>query len=243
MSVRSTRGILWDFVTSKIDSSPSQSSLGVPVALVSRASGVDLRRSVGNSCVGDIENIAKTLVVRHEEVLLLGGRGLEALEAVPGHVLDGDEGAVGEEEEVEETMADDGVVGTFDDGWERSQRRWNGLITPREEVFTTTADEVVGRRSVNNFLDIRSVEVVVWTTSERRESELIPQVRAEICQMIDVETWIDVVECIVDIIEKITAGLSRGWCRRNWARWREGGGVFLEEIGVTTGLRTCSNVR
>lgn len=32
---------------------------------------------------------------------------------VPGHVLDGDKGPVGEEEEVEEPVADDGVVCSF----------------------------------------------------------------------------------------------------------------------------------
>lgn len=40
------------------------------------------------------------------EILGGGGCGLEALETVPGHVLDCDEGAVGEEEEVEEAVAD-----------------------------------------------------------------------------------------------------------------------------------------
>jgi hypothetical protein len=243
LSVRRTRCILRDFVTGKIDSSPCQSSLSVPVTLEPGASSIDLRRSVRNSCVGNLENVAKTLVVRHVEVLGLGWRGLESLETVPGHVLDGDEGAVGEEEEVEETVANDGVVGTFDNGWERSESGWEGLVTLGEEVFTTAANEVVGRRSVNHFLDIRSVEVVVWSTCERRESELIPQVRAEICQVVDVETWVDIVDCVIDVIEKITTGLSRGWGSRNWAWWREAGGVRLEEISVTARLRTCSNVR
>ena len=55
-------------------------------------------------------------MVGHEEVLRRARRRLEALRAVPGHVLDGHQRAVCEEEEVEEAVADDGVVGPFDDG-------------------------------------------------------------------------------------------------------------------------------
>jgi len=54
-------------------------------------------------------------MVRNEEVLGRGRRGLESLQTVPGHVLDGDQGAVGEEEEIEKTVADHCVVCALDD--------------------------------------------------------------------------------------------------------------------------------
>lgn len=68
--------------------------------------------------VGVLEDLAVGLVVRHIEVLLLEGRRLETLGAVPGHVLDGDKGPVGEEEEVEQAVADDCVVRALNDAWE-----------------------------------------------------------------------------------------------------------------------------
>ena len=52
-------------------------------------------------------------VIGHEE--LVGGRCLEPLGAVPGHVLDHQTGAVGDEDHIEETVADDGAVEALDD--------------------------------------------------------------------------------------------------------------------------------
>lgn len=54
-------------------------------------------------------------MVGDEEVGSGWWSGLEALEAIPGHVLDSDEGAVREKEEIKEAVADDCVVCAFDD--------------------------------------------------------------------------------------------------------------------------------
>ena len=48
------------------------------------------------------------------DVEVLGGCLLESLFAVPGHVLDGDKAALGEEEEVKVSMGYHDVVGSFD---------------------------------------------------------------------------------------------------------------------------------
>lgn len=55
----------------------------------------------------------ETPVVRNVE--WLHRRFLETLGSVPGHVLDGCEGTVHEEEKVQPSVADDGVVGALDD--------------------------------------------------------------------------------------------------------------------------------
>lgn len=57
--------------------------------------------------------LSQTVVVRNEERFHRGT--LEPLLTVPGHVLDGGEGAVQEEEVIEPAVADDGVVSAFDD--------------------------------------------------------------------------------------------------------------------------------
>ena len=54
-------------------------------------------------------------MIWHIEILAGGRSSLEPLCAVPCHVLDCDEGPVGEEQEIEEAVADDCVVCTLDD--------------------------------------------------------------------------------------------------------------------------------
>lgn len=88
------------------------------------------------------------------EVGGIGRRGLEALEAVPGEVLDGEEGAFGEEEEIEVAMGDDGVVGPFDYRGEGAEGGGGRLIVFWEEVRSAAADEVVGWGGVDYFLDV-----------------------------------------------------------------------------------------
>lgn len=122
--------------------------------------GVDLL--AGN--VPLVQNFADDLpkrgMVRNEEVVGLR-RPLEALLTAPGHVLDGDEGAIGDEEEVEEAVANDDVLGAVDDGGERTESAGNTLVAVGKKCWIT-ADGIVGWRSVNRLLDIGSVEVVVW---------------------------------------------------------------------------------
>lgn len=98
-----------------------QSPLGMPRTLVPRARRIGKGRAIRHSIVDVIEDLAERLVVRHVEVLGVRGRALEALQAVPRHVLDGDEGAVGEEQEVEQAVADDGVVCALDDRGEGAE--------------------------------------------------------------------------------------------------------------------------
>lgn len=131
-------------------------------------------------------------MVRDVEVIGGAWCGLETLLAVPGHVLDGQQRAVGEEEEVQEAVADDGVVGALDDGREGAESRGDGFVRVREEVRAAAADEVVGGRDVELSLDIGAVEVVVGAGAEGGESHLVPEIRAVVGQVVDVEARVDV---------------------------------------------------
>ena len=79
---------------------------------------------------------------------------METLEAVPGHVLDGDERALGEEEEIEVSVGDDCVVCALDYGGKGAEGGGDGLVAFGEEVLAAGADVVVGRWGVDDFLDI-----------------------------------------------------------------------------------------
>ena len=80
-------------VSRELDSDESKTTLGVPLAIVaSSTKGTQVQ----------------LLVVRDEEVVL--GVAAEALCAIPGHVLDGHESAVGKQDEVEHAVTDDSAV-------------------------------------------------------------------------------------------------------------------------------------
>lgn len=87
-------------------------------------------------------------------------------------------------------MGDYCVVCSFDYGGERAKGRRDGLISVWEKTRATSANEVIGWRGVDCCLDVWrmlvfvrrqmevnnggsltcSVEVVVWSCSERRKS-------------------------------------------------------------------------
>mgnify|MGYP001589251877 CR=1 FL=1 len=50
-----------------------------------------------------------------------------------------------------------------------------------EEVITASADHVVCWWRVDDFLYVGTVEVVIWSSGERWETELVPLIRAVIC--------------------------------------------------------------
>lgn len=100
-------------------------------------------------------------------------------------------------------MTDDSVVGFLNDIGKGSQAAWGGFIASREKLILSTADHIVRRRGVAGFLHIGTVEVVVWPAREGRETQYIPKVWTEICQMIYIETWVDVSRCGHDVFPYI----------------------------------------
>ena len=157
----------------QVNGGEGQAALGVGAALESGTSSVELGREVRRSAVRQRLDGVQALVVWHVEVVDGAGGGLEALRAVPRHVLDREQRAVGEEKEIQQAVADDGVVGALDDGGEGSQSGRHGLISIGEEVGTSGAHEVVGWRHVELGLDIAPVKVVVRACGEGRESHLV----------------------------------------------------------------------
>ena len=119
LPIRGSWHILWNHVPSQIDRHKRQTSLRVRHTLEAPTRRISKHMCLNT--VGVLDNLAISLMVRHVEVLLLEGRGLEALGAVPGHVLNGDQGAVGEEQEVEQAVADDCVVSALDDAGKRAE--------------------------------------------------------------------------------------------------------------------------
>lgn len=96
-------------------------------------------------------------MIRHEE--LLRRSGLEALSSAPGHVLDGEEGAIGHDDVVEHAVADNGLVQALDDAGEDGEGG-------REAVVGTVDEDVCGGtffpdllRSVDRGLHVAAVEV------------------------------------------------------------------------------------
>jgi hypothetical protein len=229
-----------------------QPTFRMPLALQSTPRRIRNTREIRDRIICVCLNQAERLVVRDKEVVRSRRRGLEALETVPGHVLDGRESSFGEEEEIQVPMGDDGVVGAFDDGGEGAESRRDGFVVMGKETGATTANEVIGRGSIDDFLDVcnmstavlsmkkkensltSAVEVVVWTRSERWESHFIPEVRTEICEMIDVEARVYIVDSIVNIIVEITSLFPDIWSRRKWSCWRE----YVEVLGVVTCVPT-----
>lgn len=82
-------------------------------------------------------------------------------------------------------------------------------------------------------LDIGTVEVVVGAAAERWEAYFIPEIWAEVRQVIDVEARVDVQEGSVDIVPDGAARLRGVWSRWQLAR-RGVGQSLVEEIEVTT---------
>lgn len=116
-------------------------------------------------------------------VEFVAGVGLEALHAVPRDVLQGHQGPVGREQEIEVADPDDGVVGRFDDALQdavlsRAERLVvQGLVVgaEAEDVFVG-ALHPVGWRGVDGFLDVASVEVDLcswWLVVCSRNWELV----------------------------------------------------------------------
>ena len=126
---------------------------------------------------------------------------LESLSAVPSHVLDSDEAAVEEEQEIEPAMTDDGVVGPLDDARKRAQSARDRAVWAEKFVFT--ADQIIGGRRVDGGLDVAAVEVIVWAGTKRREAQHVPEIRAKVYEMIIVEARIHIIGCRYYIVINI----------------------------------------
>ena len=115
--------------------------------------------------------VSDSRVVGHEEVV--GGFRAKALLAVPGHVVDGHERTVCQQQEVEQAAADDDIVSRFDHAGQGGVgRRLGHVVSEAERVVT--ADCVVDRAGVQGCLYGAVVEVVVGAGALGGEAEFVP---------------------------------------------------------------------
>lgn len=218
--VSSTRGVTRQLVTSQLDSVESQATLDT---VATEVSGAGERAAVVLGVVWSVEGRARVL--------------LETLQAVPGHVLDGEQSAVGGEKHVEVTGADDGVVGVLDDALEDTVRGGAGAGVRGGAVVGAIAEDIgvgallpVGTDgSVDGLLYVGTVEVdnFSWwdVVADVHSSEDGPGVGAHVADMVDVEAWVDFENGGESIIEHIASGVLAGvwvWEERKWARRWEG---------------------
>lgn len=87
-------------------------------------------------------------------------------------------------------MAHQHIVGALNDARKRAEGARDGAIIAVGED-RTAADRIIGRRDVDGLLNVGTVEVVVRSTGQRGEAHFIPQERAEISQMVDIEARVD----------------------------------------------------
>lgn len=96
-------------------------------------------------------------MVGHEK--LIGGQFVEALFAMPGHVLDHEQRAVDEEDVVEHAVRDDGFVGALDDAGEDGEAAGLGGVGTVDEDVGVAAFDPFGGGGVDGFLHVGPAEV------------------------------------------------------------------------------------
>ena len=95
------------------------------------------------------------------DVERLSGFGLEALSSAPGHILNHEHGAVGNQDHVEGGMADDGTRAALNDARERTSEssRWDAVVCAVDKHVDVCTLHPVDFGSVDSVLDVCAVEV------------------------------------------------------------------------------------
>ena len=107
-------------------------------------------------------------VIGDEELVCRGG--LEALRAVPGHVLDHEQSAVRDQDVVEHAVADDGAVEALDDARQDGEAAGRAIVRVVDEDVCGCTLLPINRWGIDSRLDVASVEVdacAVWEVVER----------------------------------------------------------------------------
>lgn len=144
-----------------------------------------------------------------DEEFVFGGT-LEALGAVPGHVLDHEEGAVGDEDHVEGAVGDDGAGEAFDDAGEDGEARGGGSVgAVDEDVGGGAFFPVLFGGRVDGFLDRGPVEVDFGVGGQVVEgawkAEDVPEEGAGSRDLVEVEAGVDEGDGVEDVVEEIAA--------------------------------------
>jgi len=171
-------------VSRKLDRYESQTTLGVPLAKVTRSTK---RTQV------------QLLVVRNEEVVLRVAA--ETLCAVPGHVLDGHKSSVGKQDEVEHAVSNDGALVLLNHARKNAEAGWRrGVVVE----YAVAALFPLLHWSVDGFLHFSAVEVDGGAFREvskgAREAENVPQQRTCSRDLVDVPARVDQKCSIVNLV-------------------------------------------
>lgn len=123
-------------------------------------------------------------MVRHEEVGAGRGPRLESLLAIPCHVLDRGQGAVDHQDKVHDAVAYNNVIRSLDDAGQNPVRAWRGPIVESPIVGEKakrgiSTDMVFNIWSVDSFLHVGTVEIIVWAYAQARVDCLVCQYKEE----------------------------------------------------------------
>ena len=238
-AVSDTGSIPRELVSRKTRSVKGKTSLLGPHALVARAGK---STAVVLGVVWCVEKRGRVLI--------------ETLGAVPGHVLDGEEGAVCAEQHVQVATSDDGVVGVFDDALEDAVvgradggiRGTTAVIAVAEDVDVGALHPIGADDGVERLLNVRAVEVDLGTrrlvVARVDYSELRERMRASLGDMVNVETRVDLQDGRVEVVELVASVVLRvEWVGENWngsLRRREGE-ILIVVVRVATFLVMCAD--
>lgn len=141
---------------------------------------------------------------------------LESLGAVPGHVLDHQARAVGDENHIQQTVPDDRAVQALDDVGKHGKTGWRARIAAvAGKDVADGAFGPVGWRGVDSFLDVRPVEInfcsirQVWDRSG--EAQDVPEDGTGGGDLVDVEAGVYFKNSIEDGAPKVAARDGGGW--------------------------------
>ena len=178
-----------------------------------------------------------------------GGLGLEAQFAVPGHVLDGEEGAVCDDDHVEVAVRDEDAVRGLDDlredvldgvGGEVAFALGAG-VAAREDGVDGAFGPVDVRGRVDGGFDVCAVEVCGGAFGGvdelGGEGEDVPEEGALLVYFVDIEAGVVGQGGVVDQVQDIAVAFSGEIEVFRWlVSWRREREVFFSEIGVSAGF-------
>ena len=197
----------------------------------------------------------RELQIRRRDFNRRGRLRLEPQRTVPRHVLDREQGAVGDDDHVEIAIADEHAVGRFDDLWQDGLDGVGGEITfgfgaagvvvSRAGFGTADEDGIDGAFGpgyagwgVQGGFHVGAVEVGVCAFGGvdelGGEGEDVPEEGALLIDLVDVEAGVDGQKGVVEHGEDVAGGVVEEFGGLV-ARWGEGE-VGVAEGGVAAGL-------
>ena len=189
------------------------------------------------------------------EELIRRRAGLETLQASPCHVLDGQQGTVGVEEEVKITVPNEGIVGVLNyPGKDTVIGRSRGLVR-KTLVVGAVAEDVLHRAlhpigahgRINGCLYIRPVEVDHLTgrriVARVDNAKNIPEMRTGVGDVIDIETGVRQHFGVEDIVKDVTRCVVQriGICEDGESPLRRWECEVLLEVGRVTAV-SCTRI-